>query len=54
MLRQKWVGSGAMPADVLSQVSQMSQDFHSILYFCALNYTAIEITRTLECAFHSS
>jgi hypothetical protein len=27
-------------------MSQMSQDFHSILYFCSLNYTGIEINRT--------
>ena len=29
----------------MSQVSQMSQHFHSILYFCFLNYTGIEIAR---------
>ena len=31
---------------LLSQVSQVSRDFHPILYFCSLNSTGIEITGT--------
>ena len=31
---------------LLSQMSQVSRHSHPILYFCSLNYTGIEITRT--------
>jgi hypothetical protein len=30
----------------VSQVSQMSQDFYSIPYFCLSNPTEVEITRS--------